>query len=218
MTSISLTRSLLYGILDDIHRKYRPVEIRTWVDDCFQMHRGPAAVILPHALQVAIAFVARLKRFQLPVSGKSVIVSSDINAGKQLQDQLAASGINISFDDRAKDLGVDHGAGSRRRVTVQATRLLNAGRARKQVCIPGRHTKQARKLAITAVKPRLYGFAAMGASPTMAKKARAAYGGAAALRKAGGCQTVAIHSGGLQHGDPGLCLPFETVTDCIDPS
>ena len=56
VTSVSLTRALLYDLLDSMHRNCRPVTIRTWVDDCFQLHTGPATFVVEHAFKAAMLF------------------------------------------------------------------------------------------------------------------------------------------------------------------
>ena len=37
LTSCALTKPLLYDMLDSLHRDYRPITIKTWIDDMFQM-------------------------------------------------------------------------------------------------------------------------------------------------------------------------------------
>ena len=39
-SSVSTTRCILYNIMDDMHRNYRPIQINTCADDCPQIHVG----------------------------------------------------------------------------------------------------------------------------------------------------------------------------------
>ena len=68
LTSVSLTRALLYDTLDSMRRQYRPVQIKSWVDDLFQLHTGPKEFIVPHAHAAASAFAQMLKDTKLSVS------------------------------------------------------------------------------------------------------------------------------------------------------
>ena len=96
---------------------------------------------------------------------------------------------------------------------MQQLRMLNVQRAAKQVSILSKHTKQAKRLVITGVRPRFYGYAAMGASPTTCKQMRAKLCNAAGIRKAGGCATTALSIAGLQDSDPMVAYPLETVLE-----
>ena len=61
LTSVSLTGALLYDTLDHMHRQFRPIQIKSWVDDLFQLHAGPKEFIVPHAHAAAIALVRMLQ-------------------------------------------------------------------------------------------------------------------------------------------------------------
>jgi hypothetical protein len=191
-TSVSLTRALLYDLLDDMHRNYMPVTMRTWVDDCFQLHTGPRTYVFEHAFEAALHFAELCASKGLEISAKPTVTASDQSMALELNRRLRSHGIELQVEDAAKDLGVDFAGGGRRRIPVQQIRLLNAKRAGDKVSILGKATKEAKRLVMTGVKPRLYGFAAMGASPTATKKMRAILGNAAGLRRAGGCATTAF--------------------------
>ena len=96
---------------------------------------------------------------------------------------------------------------------MQQMRMLNVSRSAKQVSLLSKHTKQTRKLVITGVRSKFYGFAAMGASPTTCKKMRAKLCNAAGIRKAAGCATTALSLAGMQDSDPMVAYPLETVLE-----
>ena len=110
-------------------------------------------------------------------------------------------------------LGVDFAGGGRRRIPVQQLRLLGAQKAGRMVSQLGKASKQARRLVITGVRPRFYGFAAMGSSPTATMKMRAILGNAAGIRKPGGCATTAFFLAGVDHQDPCFSFPLETILE-----
>ena len=132
-----------------------------------------------------------VSQLRLTISSKSTITGSDPALVLQLQQDLANQRVHLQVEESAKELGVDFAGGGSRRLPVQQMRLLNVSRAAKQVSMLGKHTKQARKLVITAVRSKFYGSAAMGASPATCKKMRAMLCNAAGIRKAAGCATTA---------------------------
>jgi hypothetical protein len=131
----------------------------------------------------------------------------------ELRCRLKGHGIQLQVEDSAKDLGVDFAGGGRRRIPVQQIRLLHTKREGDKVSLLGKTTKQAKRLVMTGVKPRFYGFAAMGASLTATKKVRAILGNAAGIRKAGGCATTAFDLGEMQLQDPCISFPLETAVE-----
>ncbi len=161
VTSVSLTRALLYDILDDMHRSCSPITLRTWVDDCFQPHTGPKAFVLEHAFGAAQRFAKLMADKGLKISSKSTITASSQDIADDLQCRLAICGLALKAEASAKDLGVDFAGGGRRRIPVQQLRLLGAQRVGRIVSQLGKATKQAKRLVITGVRPRFYGFAAM---------------------------------------------------------
>ena len=154
-----------------------------------------------------------ISKLRLKISGKSTITGSDPAMVQEVQRDLAKSGIHLQIEESAKDLGVDYAGGGRRRIPVQQRRMLNVKRAATQVSVLGKETKQARRLVITGVRSRFYGFAAMGASPTTCKQMRAKLCNAAGIRKAGGCATTAMALAGIEDSDPMVAYPLETVLE-----
>ena len=75
----------------------------------------------------------------------------------------------------------------------------------------GGSLKQARKLQITGVRPRAWGFAAMGTTPTVAKQLRSAFGKGLGIKKAGGCLTMALCMHGYGLMDPWIAHSLENV-------
>ena len=193
LTSCGLTKPLLYDMLDALHRDYRPITIKTWIDDIFQLHTSRKEITQPHAKKAALQLVALARRKRLQISSKSSITSSDPELAQRIQKDLAAEGIHLQVENSSKDLGVDFAGGGRRRIPVQQLRFLSVCQSAKQVAMLGKHhTKQARRLVQTAVKSRFYGFAAMGASPSMCKRNRAQVCNASGVRRAGRCATTAL--------------------------
>ena len=96
---------------------------------------------------------------------------------------------------------------------MQQIRLLGAQKAVRMVSQLGRASKQAKRLVITGVRPRFYGFAAMGSSPTTTLKMRAILENAAGIRKPGGCATTAFFLADMDHQDPCLSFPLETTLE-----
>ena len=77
LTSCGLTKPLLYDMLCALHRDFKPISIKTWIDDMFQLHTGKNEIIEPHAKEAALQFVALARKKRLQISSKSSITSSD---------------------------------------------------------------------------------------------------------------------------------------------
>ena len=103
MTSVSLTRTLLYDMLDEVLRSCRPVTLRTWVDDMFQLHTGPKEFVVQHALTTALRFAELVRSKRLTICGKSTITSSDQAISLQLKAGLDQHGVCLQVEDSAKD-------------------------------------------------------------------------------------------------------------------
>ena len=99
LTSCGLTKPSLYDMLDELHRECAPVTIRTWIDDCFQLHTGAKQVIGPHAKRTALRFVELATARRLSISNKSTITSSDQALAEQLQKDLAEHGVQVQVED-----------------------------------------------------------------------------------------------------------------------
>ena len=141
VTSVSLTRALLYDVLDDMHRSCSRITLRTWVDDCFQLHTGPRDFVLEHAYAAALRFAHLIADKGLKISGKSTITASSQDIADDLQGKLATCGLVLKSEASAKDLVVDFAGGDRRRIPVQQIRLLAAQRAGRMVSQLGKVSK-----------------------------------------------------------------------------
>ena len=71
--------------------------------------------------------------------------------------------------------------------------------------------KQARKLQLTAVKPKAYGYGALGASPSIVKALRTTIGRGLNVKKAGGCLTTALALHRYTSRDPLITFSIENV-------
>ena len=191
------------------------MQVRSWVDDLFQLHTGPKEFIVPHAHAAASTLAKMLVAKKLSISGKSTITASKQAIAIEVHSKLRAEGIDIAVKDSAKDLGVDFCGGRRRILPVQQLRLLNSSTSGRQVSVLGKATKQANRLTITGAKQRFYGYAAMGASPTTQKRMRAVLANAGGYRKAGGCTTTAFALAGLTASDPWVEFPLETIVEFL---
>ena len=122
------------------------------------------------------AFVEGMAKLGLSMSPKSVVLASNPELAKRMQARLKKAGIDVQMASHGADLGADCVAGGARRVTLQVSRMkkvrsgvthtLKFGR-----CTKGLHT---RKLILTSVLPKAFGFSVLGCSPTTASALRAA--------------------------------------------
>ena len=150
------------------------------------------------------AFVEGMAKLGLFMSPKSVVLASNPELAKRVQTRLKKAGIDVQVASHGADLGADCVAGGARRVTLQVSRMkkvrsgvthtLKFGR-----CTKGLHTK---KLILTGVLPRAFGFSVLGCSPTTGAALQAAIVKGLCIRKPSGCATTALESNGYGGKDP----------------
>ena len=168
-----------------MHKEYRPIQIiKSWVDDLFQLHTGPRSFILEHAQKSAFAFAKLLVAKTLQISDNSTITASTQEVAVQLQKELQSEGISLRVETSATDVGVNFCGGRRRILPLQQLRQQNAATSGRKVSMLCSTTKQARKLIVPGVRPLFYGYASMGAPPTIQKQMRGVICNAGGYRKA----------------------------------
>ena len=77
----------------------------------------------------------------------------------------------------------------------------------------GRCTKglRTRKLILTGVLPKAYGFSVLGCSPTTASALRSAIVKGLCIRKPSGCATTALESNGFGAKDPLITTAIDNI-------
>ena len=120
-------------------------------------------------------------------------------------------GLVLAVADYGRDLYVDFTAGARRRVILQKNRMARVRSGTKVVLKMSNNLKEARKLQLTAVRPRAWGFAAQGCAPSSAKALRSNIGRGLNIKKAGGCLTTAFCMHGYSNNDPWLTYSLDNV-------
>ena len=71
-----------------MHRRYRPIQINTWVDDCPQVHVGLKDLLLEHVPEAAKAFAGLLLEQGFQVSHKTTIVSTSTEIAVKIQEEI----------------------------------------------------------------------------------------------------------------------------------
>jgi hypothetical protein len=84
--------------------------------------------IVKHTAELATLMCEKIRDSGLVASTKTVVLSPKAQHAADVQRRPAAAGISISQTSRARDLGVDAGAGARRAVSVSNKRLRYAQR------------------------------------------------------------------------------------------
>ena len=82
----------------------------------------------------------------------------------------------------------------------------------------GKVTKGAatRRLILTGIKPRIYGFSVLGAAPTTVMNIRTSLVKGLCIRTPAGCATTALTMHGYQARDPLVALMVENVSGLIE--
>ena len=150
------------------------------------------AAILSQVVEQSTFLVNRLRQAGFTIAAKSALVASSPELAKRMQAELKSRGIVIQVRDAGRDVGVDFAAGRRRRITLQHSRLRNVRSGIKTVLKLNATTKESRKLVLTSVAPRAWGFSVMGSSPTMRKTMNSLVVKGLDVRKLGGCNATAL--------------------------
>ena len=166
------------------------------------MFTGPLEVVRESAIVQGCHLVKLLQEAGFTIAPKSTLTASSHSLALEIQQGLKANGIYVQVAEGARDVGVDFGAGARRRITLQKSRLVKVRSGVKAVLKMNGTVKQSRKLVLTSIRPRAWGVAAQGASPTMRKGVRRQTMKGFNLRKAGGCITTAFLCNGFDSKDP----------------
>jgi len=198
-----------------MHAEYMPIEIKSFVDDCPQLHTGKAQFLVQHVPKAAVAFAQKLRARNLKISPKTTLVCSSMQLGRNIQQLMAEQDVHISLDSSGRDVGADFSGGSRRRVSIQDYRIAKVQSSVNAISMLGKYTKQAAKLAFTNAKPKLYAMSAMGLSPTKRAKCRSLLCRPLGVRKTGGCLTMAMATHRLHYKDPALTLAIDNILDCV---
>jgi hypothetical protein len=202
-TSVGLTRTLLYQTLERLHRDYKPVTLSTWVDDIAHTVHGPAQIIGAKLVDSAISLAESLTALGCTISTKTKVVCSTASLTDSVVQQLALRGLVLQGSEHARDLGVDTTQGKRyRRIPVLLARCAKARQKASVVKHLLKKCKQMRKIALTGVRPVIWGHQASGVSPTQLKKIRAMVIDSLGCRKPGGCATTALALNGYAKHDP----------------
>ena len=126
VSSVSITRCILYNVVSSMHLDYRPIQINTFVDDCPQIHTGTEEFLASHVPVAARAFASEMRSIGFAVSEKTTVVSSSPTLATHIQSELRKAEIFIKCAPVGRDVGCDLAGGSRRRVSLQKYRLAKA--------------------------------------------------------------------------------------------
>ena len=216
--SVDFTRALLYNLMDKIHADYRPMQASTWVDDIAQVVTGTPATAVSLASLSGAALARALQQKGLTISAKSTFVATTKAHAIAVQQYLADAGFAVQVSAVGQDLGADFVAGGTRRVTMQGTRLRKVFSGVKHTLKLGQSTKGSatRKLILTGVRPRAYGFSVMGAAPTTVQRMRASIVQGLCIRKPGGCTTTALYTHGYADKDPLVAMTVDNIVGFVE--
>lgn len=123
----------------------------------------------------------------------------------------------FKITDAAKDLGCDNMQGSEvRRIPVFQHRCHKAALKGKAVKTMLKSCPAAKKLALTGVKPVIWGHQAVDIPPAVLKGLRSTVVGALGIRKPGGCATTAMTIHGYLPYDPLVSLRTDVVVGFLE--
>ena len=107
-----------------MHASYRPCQLQTYVDDIPQTHSGTEEIIVDDVVEQELHLVRLLEAEGLRVSPRGTLVASTPALARRVQSELQKVGIHLTVQDSARDVGADFAAGSRRRISIQKSRMI----------------------------------------------------------------------------------------------
>ena len=107
LTSVACTRALLYKVLDEAHRRFPPVSIKSWIDDLAHTMGGPAAILKEKMVASAVFLVQELRKLGCEISDKTTLISSCRRLGRDIVHELEKESIPIKQRDSVRDIGAD---------------------------------------------------------------------------------------------------------------
>jgi len=216
ITSCDLIRPFLYNVVSEFHSSYRPSSLDTWFDDLAQTMHGPGQVIRRKTVDAGCFLAKSLQELGCTISNKTVITANTPELARVVRDDFAGRGVFLKMASVVKDLGVDNLLGGSRRYLPTFTKRLKRAKQKAGVVKHLLKTcKAIKKLALTGVKPMLWGHPALGLSPTTVLAVRAAIVDSLGVKKPGGCATTALHIHGYGAYDPLVTLRVELLSTFV---
>ena len=109
---------------------------------------------------------------------------------------LRSQGVDVLVVQRARDLGIGHGAGTKRAAMVATTRLKKVKPRVARVRNMSKVNRAAKKLYTTGVKPQMaWGHQAVGTPPTRLKHERTLAVKCLGFKASGACATTLVALG-----------------------
>ena len=128
LQSVAWIRAALRSTLDKVS-EVTPAQQTSFVDDIAHFHSGSHEEVVEALALGALALRKGLSKFQLKLSGKSVLVTSKAGLSKQLQKILLGYGISVVVCEAARDRGLLFNPTGKRNTVIQKNRHQKASRS-----------------------------------------------------------------------------------------
>ena len=170
------------------------------------------------AIEYAIEFKRQSDKLKLTISDKSTIIP-DNEVTRKISRVLNRASIPVKVAECGVDIGVDSSSGTRRTTKKQGERVKEGKRRAARSSILVKYDPRAKTAALTNIdKAQVYGYTAVGASPTTIKSCTKNIAKAAGLGRQGSCSTTAIawsfrrqHHKHCRSADPRVVMPLGQV-------
>jgi hypothetical protein len=174
LQSVAWTRLYLYDILQEVHNDYKPVQVKTFVDDLSQFMFGTTGQVVDLMTRCAKTLKDNLEANGGRVSPtKVVLLASPTSLRKELEGTLRKAGIKVKGKSSGRDLGLDASLGRVRRLKVYKERLFKGFKRCRKIASFAKVTKKSKVLYTTGATPQMnWGVQSKGVSPTMVQKIR----------------------------------------------
>ena len=192
--SVSLTRVLLIRTITRSVVANPQALTDVYVDDMAQQVTGSKEQVISQLLKAASDLHGQIIHEGGIFSPKSIVVASKRSIAKQVDKALKVrSGVVVGVTTVARDSGIDHSGGSKRRVMTVAKRQGKGFGRLPRVSIMTNARNSGYKLTLAGCCPRImWGTQVLGVAPSTMRKVRCGFVTAAGISIRGRCAIIAL--------------------------
>ena len=207
----------LFDILQEVHQKWKPVIVSSWLDDLHQRMIGSARAVVQQMVGAAVFLKGKLENLNCIFAPKSFCMASSAALTKQMVEAVAKEGVEVKGQQHGRDLGLDVTFGRARCMVTRRGRLRQAeGRAQKGGMVAQEVGRMGARIATTGAFPQLrWGRPGHGTSASEVAKIRGMMRKGMGIFLPGGCASTAFELAGGSL-DPWYRLPMDTTNAFLE--
>ena len=192
--SVDFAKLIMYPVVDAPLTAAPKTRTYSFVDDVSQAAIGSFRLVLNTLIRAGFAFVKGVRASRLVISPKSVVVASSPRLAQLVARALHNStGVSLTQQSGARDLGVMNNPTRRRNTSLQQQRLRKTKARLLKISPLAKTLRRARSLTVTGATPQAtWGAGVIGIAPTQMSRLRSWTAASSGITAHGRCRTTAI--------------------------